>query len=72
MKSYLRFELTANTGKTFVWCVESGGYRIGTISWHSPWRRYCFFPERQTVWDRNCLSEVIEFIDAEMAKRKAA
>lgn len=62
MKQPRRFLVFTNcrsfTGKTFVWdVVNLSGGLLGEIHWHAPWRRYCFFPYPDMVWDRNCLAE---------------
>jgi hypothetical protein len=58
------------TGRTFIWnVVNKDGYQLGSIRWHVPWRRYCFYPDAQSIWDRNCLMEIVEFIDKEMTRR---
>ena len=72
MKSYLDFRLVRSTGKTLIWSVNSGRNQLGLIKWHAPWRRYTLQPNGLTAWDRNCLAEVIEFINTEMAKRTEA
>ena len=35
---------------------------IGEIKWYGPWRKFCFYPDKNTVWDSKCLNEVIEVI----------
>lgn len=32
---------------------------LGYIKWHNAWRKYCFFPSSGSLWDANCLTEVI-------------
>ncbi len=44
--------------------------RIGVISWYSPWRQYCFFPENDTVWSAGCLRDVQAFLAGLAAERK--
>lgn len=71
MKSFLTFSnCRSYSGKTFVWDVLSGVVRLGEVKWYAPWRRYCFYPDRETLFDRNCLCEVVEFIDEQMKARK--
>lgn len=72
MKSYLTFREIKFTGKTYEWMILNGVHDLGRIRWHAPWRRYCFYPNPCSIWDYGCLREVAAFIDAEMAKRKAA
>jgi hypothetical protein len=42
---------------------------LGHIRWYRPHRRYSFYPADNTVWDRHCLQEVINFIDNLMRER---
>jgi hypothetical protein len=70
VETHLKFEETHNTGKTFRWNVLSGVSNLGHIAWYAPWRRYCFFTNGLSLFDRSCLMEIVDFIDGEMAKRK--
>jgi len=56
--------------KTFdVTSVHNDCY-LGKIEWYSPWRRYCFKSiTSHTVFDRNCLVEIVVFIDELMSTR---
>jgi hypothetical protein len=67
----LQYVKVSHTGKTSVWVARCNGVTLGLIKWHSAWRRYTLCPNDQTVWDRNCLTQVIAFIDEQMAERKA-
>lgn len=47
--------------------------QIATIEWYGAWRQYCFMPERfdfDTVWNINCLQEIIEVISQLMNERR--
>ena len=57
--------------KTFVFEIRNNdsSHIIGTISWYSTWRQYCFFPEADTVWSAGCLEEVDAFL-AVLARRR--
>ena len=33
---------------------------IGEIKWYAPWRKFCFYPDADTVWDSKCLTEIIK------------
>jgi hypothetical protein len=48
----------------------SGGYVLGIIKWHSPWRQYWFEPADGTGWSSGCLDEVRDFIKSLMDERK--
>lgn len=49
---------------------DQAGYAIAEIKWHAPWRKYCFFPYENTLWDNKCLNQIINFINVQMEKRK--
>lgn len=42
---------------------KSSGSEIGQISWYSRWRQYCFFPNENTVWNKDCLISVNEVLE---------
>lgn len=35
---------------------------IGQIKWYGAWRKYCFFPNGDTVWDKKCLDSVCDWL----------
>ena len=36
---------------------------LGEIRWYAPWRKFCFYPDKETIWDTNCLDEIIQCLD---------
>lgn len=42
---------------------KNSNSEIGIIKWYGAWRKFCFFPNGETIWDTNCLIEVTNFID---------
>lgn len=70
-REYLDFVETGDTGKTKMWDVMSlsGGYRLGRIRWHGPWRQYVFFPEAETLWNSGRLRSVRLFLVSQMELR---
>lgn len=64
--------LSAISGKkTSSWSVNTtGGTRLGVIQWFSPWRRYCFYPAPDTIYDTNCLDKIASFCMTETTKQK--
>lgn len=54
--------------KTKLWFVRKDSHKelaecLGVIKWHGAWRQYVFIPENNTIWDKNCLSKVWDFLD---------
>src|SRR5678815_689340 len=68
MKTHIVFtEVGASaSGKTKVWNVVNtgGGTVLGSVKWWPAWRRYCFFPGHETVYDKSCMREVAAFLEA--------
>jgi hypothetical protein len=57
--------------KTLVFtCVTNNGGVLGEVSWYSPWRQYCYFATRQTVYSKGCLNDIHDFIEQLMDARK--
>ena len=52
------------TRKTKFWDVmgKNSLQHLGTVQWWSHWRRYCFFPESNMIFDANCLWDIADFI----------
>lgn len=52
------------SGKTKIWHVIalSGGDSLGFVKWFSRWRKYCFYPVGNTIFEETCLNEIVEFI----------
>jgi hypothetical protein len=44
---------------------------LGYVKWPSPWRKYVFLPEDATLYDPECLLDIIKFLEAETTKQKA-
>ncbi|MFW9872927.1 MAG: hypothetical protein ACFFG0_07485 [Candidatus Thorarchaeota archaeon] len=72
MKSYIKFKIIENKPKTKVWGIynKNNGIKIGEIRWYGSWRQYCFFPEEGTLFDKTCLTDIINFINKQMELRK--
>lgn len=72
---YLRFDSYVVRGKkTKTVSVLSihHNQEIGKIKWYSAWRQYCFFPDNNTIWNKECLGEINEVIFMLMEERRLA
>lgn len=68
---YLDFKEFESTGKTSkFYILNKKSDKLGIVKWHAPWRRYCFFPYADTLWDNKCLDAVNSFIQVLMTDRK--
>lgn len=50
--------------------TRMGVHKLGFIKWHGAWRKYCFFPESETIFDVSCMEEIMQKIRELMAARK--
>lgn len=51
--------------KTDTYCITTIGtnYVIGEIKWWGAWRKYCFFPGEDTVYDNKCMLQIMNFMN---------
>lgn len=52
--------------------TKDGDLLLGDIRWYVPWRKYCFYPCASTIFETQCLSDIIAFINYLMEERKKA
>ena len=72
--SHLAFEECPPLPKraTRLWTVRGGAIKLGTVKWYAPWRRYCFFPNAQCVFEQDCLRELAKFVEDQTRDHKKA
>ena len=63
-KRFISFKLLEKKPKTSVYAVINVklGNILGIIKWYPSWRQYCFFPESDTVFNKDCLSDIENFV----------
>ena len=51
--------------KTEKWKVISliGSHELGVVSFHPAWRKYVFWPEKNTIFDPACLRDLADFVE---------
>ena len=71
---YIRFQKIKmpTSRKTAIYsCLSNSDNTVlGTVKWFSRWRQFCFFPEPQTIFNRSCTADIIDFIDQLMVGRQ--
>ena len=70
---YLRFDSYSVSGKktkTVSVVNIHHNKEIGVIQWYSAWRQYCFIPEYNTIWNKECLGDINEVIYSLMEGRR--
>jgi len=71
--NWIAFHLYEDTGKTKKYLVvtkECFPKKLGEIKWFGKWRKYSFFPEPNTIFENQCLNDIIKFIEKLMLERK--
>jgi hypothetical protein len=63
---HVNFTLKEMKGKTKVWTCRSNynDHILGEVAWYAPWRKYCFFPNENTLFDHLCLNEIHFFVSS--------
>ncbi len=57
--------------KTKKWVIKSKrGDCLGVVKWHSAWRQYTFFPEKDTLFNRGCIDDISWFLEQIMNERR--
>lgn len=64
MLEFKEHELSLS-GKTKIWIVIGNDIELGRIRFFGRWRKYCFYPNVNTLFDNLCLTEISEFCKKE-------
>jgi hypothetical protein len=71
---WIIFSLYDDTGKTkkyYVFTKDTPiSIKLGEIKWFGRWRQYAFFPEPNTVFEKQCLKDITNFLEKLMLERK--
>lgn len=43
---------------------------VGLVKWFGRWRAYAFFPNPETVYERQCLRDIADFCEKETYKHR--
>ena len=72
MNKFLEFKQIPYEGKTkrFEVISKLHGDVLGKICWYGGWRQYVFSPAYPTVWNNDCLTDIINFLEQLMESRK--
>jgi hypothetical protein len=73
LSEYLNFEEDDHyDGKTKRIIVVSKRHLniLGAIKWYGAWRQYTFYPESDTIWNKQCLNDILDYINNLMQERK--
>lgn len=62
---YFKYEGDSPSGKTkyFAVMATDGEILLGRIAWYSKWRKYCFWPFMDTLYEQDCLRDIATFIE---------
>ena len=64
---WIRFDELTPCAATKRWAVvpTNGSGQVGVVKWYGPWRKYCFFPMIETVFEQVCLRDIANFCENE-------
>ena len=51
--------------------MNKKGGPLGMIGWYAAWRRYCFQPIEECVFDPECLRDIAAFMEERTKEQKA-
>lgn len=46
--------------------------QLGVVLWFARWRKYCFYPDPNMVYEETCMREISQFIEEETKARREA
>ena len=72
---YLEFvRINAPRRRTSFWEVKSksSGALLGAIKWFGRWRQYVFYPSHGTLYNPDCMRDIITVIEEAMKERREA
>lgn len=76
VEKYIEFFFAGVTksGATQIWNVlnKRTGENCGQIKWHGGFRKYCFFPTNNFLFDSDCLRMISEKMEDMNAMRREA
>ncbi len=70
---WIFFEKYEDTGKTQKYNIKTKTnppIKIGVVKWFGRWKQYSFYPEPDTIFEKQCLKDIIAFIENLMLERK--
>ncbi len=65
-KYIVAFDQTPDNRKTKIYELcnsQNERIHLGEIKYNPRWRKYCFYPLEETVFDSKCLLDIVNFID---------
>ena len=70
--THIKFVPAPPKPKTKVWFVVSLDEKshLGWVTWYGPWRKYCFQPKENTVYEWVCLREIADFCEKQTKLHK--
>lgn len=61
-------EFISQNSNTWIVMNKKTGDQLGTISYFSKWKKYCFYPYDETYFCSMCLREIVVFMEGLNAK----
>lgn len=58
-----RYEKNRKTPIYLLCRQDNESIKLGLIKYNTSWRKYCFYPIEETIFDSNCMLDIINFMD---------
>lgn len=73
LAKFVEFVLQERKPKTNVWVIKPKDSEsiLGYVRWYGAWRCYVFEPCPETLYEKQCLRDIADFLDAETQKLRA-
>lgn len=71
--TYMTFEegkSASGVTKVIILKAKLSQAKLGEIKWFGPWRKYCFFPDYNMIFDNVCLEIIGKKLERLMQERK--
>lgn len=70
-KWMIAIDITPEKRKTKIYKINNNDNEfLGIISWGTGFRKYCFYPNNDTMYSADCLEDIIKFIEKLERERK--
>ena len=62
---YIHFVKVKGNPKTSIWICRNNKSNtdLGEVKWYGQWRQYCYFPDGMSVYNIDCLKDIIDFVN---------
>lgn len=56
-------EIILNKKTPILYIFSNDKTLLGNIKWYGAWRKFCFYPNKDSIWDNYCLNDLTNFLE---------